>query len=224
MVLLTGKLTEGREDCTIFLGKIVDVLLAEISDVLKAFDRLSALTRFVANSEKARDKKDHWRRTSAAILGLHGDQPSTVDLYIEQMSKFSGAGIASRILCEIALCVCPSEGGGQLSDIEFSKLVARAALVSKIGGLSDAIHYNALAPELTVSPLGDILFRDEFGSLVVNPMLSQMIGSKLIENSPLQKRNYEDPRVVAEAKKRSPTNFGRSGIQKWVSISTRPAT
>ena len=202
-----GNKIEGREDCTIFLEKIVDVLLAEISDALKTFDRLSALTRFVANSEKARDGKDHWKRTSAAILGLHGDQPSTVDLYIEQMSKFSGAGIASRILCEIALCVCPSKGGGQLSDIEFSKLIARAALVSRIGGLSDAIHYNALAPELTISPLGDILFRDEFGSLVVNPMLSKMIGSKFIADSPLQKKNYEDPRVVAEAKKKIPGEF-----------------
>ncbi len=191
---------EGREACTGFLGKVVDALLAEIFDALKPFDRLSALTRLVANCEKANAEEEHWKRTSAAILGLHGDESGTVDRYIEQVSKFAGAGIASRILTEIALCVCPAEGGRQISDIELSKLIARAALVVRIGGLSDAIYYNALTPEITISPLGDILFRDEFGRLVVEPMLARMMGDRVIANAPLQRRNYEDPRVGTQAK------------------------
>jgi hypothetical protein len=178
----------------------INALLAEIFEALKAFDRLSALTRLVANCEKANAKTDHWKRTSAAVLGLHGDQPGTVDRYVEQASKFAGASIASRILTEIALCVCPAEGGTQLSYIELSKLIARAALVVRIGGLSDAIYYNALTPELKISPLGDILFLNEFGHLVVEPMLARVIGESFIANAPLQRRNYEDPRVVPEAK------------------------
>lgn len=191
---------EGREACTAFLEKVVDVLLAEIFEMLKAFDRFSALTRLVANCEKADAEKDHWMRTSAAVLGLHGEKPGTVDRFVEQMSKFAGAGIASRVLTEIALCVSPAEGGTQLSDIALSKMIARAALVIRIGGLSDAIYYNALTPELTISPLGDILFRDEFGRLVVEPMLARMIGDGFIANAPLQRRNYEDPGIVSEAK------------------------
>jgi hypothetical protein len=195
-----GNKIEGREACTAFLGKAVDALLTEIFEALKAFDRLSALTRLVANCEKANAEEEHWRRTSAAILGLHGDEPGTVDRYVEQMSKFAGAGIASRILTEIALCVYPAEGGRQISDIELSKLIARAALVVRIGGLSDAIFYNALTPEITISPLGDILFRDEFGRLVVEPMLARVMGDRFIANAPLQRRNYEDPRIVLQAK------------------------
>jgi hypothetical protein len=191
---------EGRIACTKFLKKIVDILLAEIIEALKAFDRLSALTRIVANCEKANAEQDHWKQTSAAVLGLHGDEPDTVGRYVEQMSKFAGASIASRILIEIALCVCPAEGGTQLSDIDLSKLIARVALVARIGGLSDAIYYNALASELTISPLGDILFRDDFGRLVVVPMLGRVMGDRFIANAPLQKRNYEDPRVAPQAK------------------------
>lgn len=191
---------EDREACTTYLGKVVDSLLAEIFDALKKFNRLSTLTRLVANCEKANAEEDHWKRTSAAVLGLHGDEPSTVDRYVEQMSKFAGASIASRILTEIALCVCPADGGAKLSDIELSKLIARASLVVRIGGLSDAIFYNALVPELTISPLGDILFRDEFGRLVVEPMLARVIGDKLIANAPLQRRNYENPRFFPQAK------------------------
>lgn len=191
---------EGREACTGFLEKVVDALLAEIFEALNVFNRLSTLTRLVANCEKANAEKDHWKRTSAAVLGLHSDEPVTVDRYVEQLSKFAGADIASRILTEIALCVCPAEGGIQISDIELSKLIARAALVVRIGGLSDAIYYNALAPELTISPLGDILFRDEFGRLVVEPMLARVIGEGFIANAPLQRRNYEDPEIVPETK------------------------
>ncbi len=195
-----GNKIEGREACTDFLGKVVDVLLIEIFDALKVFNRLSTLTRLVANCEKAYTEEDQWKRTSAAILGLHGDEPGTVDRYVEQMSKFAGAGIASRILTEIALCVCPTDGGTQLSDIELSKLIARTALMIRYGGLSDAIYYNALSSELTISPLGDILFRNDFGNLVVEPMLVRAMGDRFIDNAPLQKRNYEDPGIAPDAK------------------------
>jgi hypothetical protein len=182
-------------------------VLAEIFNTLRAFNRLSALTRLVANCEKANAEKDHWKRTSAALLGLHGNEPGTVDRYVERMSKFTAAAIASRILTEIALCVCPAEHGSRLSDIELSKLIARAALVVRIGGLSDAIYYNALAPELTISPLGDILFRDELGRLVVEPMLTREMGNRFIANAPLQRANYEDPKLIPQAKGKVTNEF-----------------
>lgn len=191
---------EGVDACTRFLGKVVDVLLGEIYEKLKGFNRLSTLTRIVANCEKANAEEDHWKRTSAAILGLHGDEPGTTERYIEELSKFAGAAISSRILTEIALCICPAEDGTLVSDIELSKLIAHAALVVRLGGLSDAIYYNALSPELRISPLGDILFRDEFGRLVVEPMLARVAGERFVAEAPLQRRNYENPGIVSEAK------------------------
>lgn len=193
-----GNKIQGRKACTDFLGKVVEILLDEVMDSLATFDRLSTLKRLVANFEKASVKEEHWKRTSAAVLGLHGDNPETVERAVRQMSKFTGAGIASRILSEIALCTCPTEGGGELSSIEMSKLIARAALVVRIGGLSDAIHYNTIAPEIIISSLGDILFRDELGQFVVEPMLSRMIGGKFVADAPLQKKNYEAPEIVTD--------------------------
>ena len=191
---------EGRESCMFFLNKVVDILLTEIADVLKTFGRLSTLKRLVANCEKAYAEEVHWMQTSAAVLGLHGDEPGTENCYVEQLSMFAGADIATRILIEISLCECLSEGRMHVSDIELSKLIARAALVVRIGGLSDAIRYNALVPELTISPLGDILFRNEFGESVVEPMLNQVVGERFIANAPLQKRNYAVPEIVTDVK------------------------
>ena len=195
-----GNKIEGREACTSFLGKVVDVLLAEICEMLVSFERISTLNRLVANSEKASAEEDHWGRTSAAIIGLHGQIDTTIQRYVKQTSKFAGAGIASRVLIEMAVCICPLNDGAQLSDIELSKLIARASLLVRIGGLSDAIHYNALSPELTISSLGDILFRDDFGGMVVQPMLSRMIGEKFIANAPLQKKNYDEPVFTSTSK------------------------
>lgn len=195
-----GNQVSGRNECTKFLNEIVDVLLAEVFETLSRLERTAAIKRFVENVEKASSDGDHWTRTSAALLGLHGDQPDTIKRCVEQISKFNGASIASRVLTEIAVCVCPLEEGAYLSDIELSKLLARIALIVRLGGLSDAIRFNALSPELTISPLGDILFRDDFGENVVEPMLSQHAGDKMVARAPQQKANYEEPEVVAKVK------------------------
>jgi hypothetical protein len=204
-----GNKIEGREACTNFLGSIVDVLLLEIFQMLCSCERISTLKRLLANSEKASAEKDHWKRTSAAILGLHGQGDETIKRYVEQTSKFAGAGMASRVLIEMALCACPLNEGGQLSDIELSKLIARASLLIRLGGLSDAIHYNSLSPELTVSSLGDILFRDDFGELVVQPMLSRVLGERFINNAPLQKKNYVEPAITATSRDKIDEEFWR---------------
>ncbi|MBE0533618.1 MAG: hypothetical protein IH626_22570 [Rhodospirillales bacterium] len=197
----------GREECTRFLGRIVDLLLDDIFELLASFNRLSTLLRLVANCEKASAEEDHWRRTSAAVLGLHGNDPGTIGRCVEQTSKCAGAAIASRVLIEIALCVCPAKNGLHLSDIELSKLIARAALIVRIGGLSDGIHTNALTPEITISPLGDILFRDEFGSLVVQPMLRRMMGDQFIASAPFQIKNYNEPVTVIDTKEKISAEF-----------------
>ncbi len=199
----------GRQACTNFLRKVVDALLADIFDLLRSFERTSTLIRLVANGEKADAEANHWMRTSAAIIGLYGDNNDTIRRYVEQTSIFTGAGIASRVLTEIALCLCPVEQGAQISDIELSKLIARASLLIRLGGFSDAIHYNALVPEVAISPLGDILFRDDFGDLVVQPMLSRAIGDKFIANAPFQKKNYEDPGFITTIRNKVSDEFWR---------------
>lgn len=191
-----AEIFEGKEECTGFLRNVVDVLYKEIINRLTIFDRTTTLQRLVSNIEKSNALQEHFEKTSAAILGLHEADPTTRLKYIGKISEFAGSNIASRVLIEMAICSCSLEGGKTLSDIELSKLIARASLLARIGGLSDAIHYNALPPLLKISPLGDILFTDDFGRSVVEPMLIQASEDKLITNIPAQKRNYDEP-VIA---------------------------
>ncbi|MCK5343903.1 MAG: hypothetical protein KAR20_10890, partial [Candidatus Heimdallarchaeota archaeon] len=198
---------KGIKNCTKFLQKVVDHLLNEIFESLRSFERLSILKRLVANIERAYIKSEHWEKTSAAVLGLHGNNQNTINSYIKQISKYSGAKISSRVLIEIALCTSPLGTGINISDIELSKLNARVALLIRIGGLSDAIYYSALSPELKISPLGDILFCDDFGQMVVEPMLTHMLGDNYLNLAPLQKKNYEEHQVVGDTKSKFEDEF-----------------
>lgn len=195
-----GAKVEGRKECTSFLNSVVSCLVDDISEELQLLPRRSFLNMLVQNIEKANAEEDHWRRTSAAILGLHGRTPETLRKYVHQTSKFAAAGIASRVLAEMSVCMCPIDGTVQPSALSLSRLVSRTLLVVRLGGLSDAIRYNALQPELTLSALGDILFKNDFGDLVVEPLLERVLGDRFVEIAPKQKQNYEAPEVVPETK------------------------
>lgn len=195
-----GPKIQGRKECTAFLGKVVDCLIGDIEQELKNLPRQPFLRLVVKNIEKANAEEDHWRRTSAAVLGLHGRSPETLQKYVHQTSQFAAAGIASRVLAEMGVCMCPMEGTTQPTTLSMTRLISRTLLVVRLGGLSDAIRFNALPPELTLSALGDILFQNDFGENVVEPLLERVLGDRFVQLAPKQKQNYQEPKIVPEAK------------------------
>lgn len=188
---------EGRSDCTAVLAKVVDSLASDLTARLARYGRRAALRRLVMNCEKADAEERRWTMTSAAVLGLHGHDPRTIERIVERKSRFAGTRAASRILVEVALCACPPDAGTSLADIEMRQLLARADLIAQLGGVSDAIYYNVIRPEVIVSPLGDVLFHDDFGNLVARPTLDRMIREGIVSAVPLQRRHYDDPRTVS---------------------------
>ncbi len=188
---------EGRSACTDFLAKVVESLVDDLTARLAGFSRRPALRRLVVNCEKADAEERRWTMTSAAILGLHGRDPQTIERFVERKSRFAGTRAVSRILVEMGLCACSPDGGKRLSDIEMRQLLARADLVVQLGGASDAIFYNVLQPEVIVSPVGDVLFHDDFGEFVARPTLYRMIQEGVIADAPLQRKHYDDPRTAS---------------------------
>lgn len=203
----TGNKLVGVEECTAYLNDVVDGLLERLYAQLSGFDRERILLRIHENIEKANADEDHWRRTSAAILGLHGDTRDGMDAYAEHSSKFSGASVTGRILAEIGLCVCPLSGESNLSNLELSRMMAIASLIIRFGGLSDAIRYNALPSELHVSPYGDILFKNDFGEFVVEPFLEDSIKRRFKDLAPWQAKNYEEPELIPSVRKEFSAEF-----------------
>lgn len=187
---------EKKEKALKFLHGITDVLIKDIKKTLKKYDLNSTLKRLILNCEKSDAEDTHWRRTGAAVLGLHGINSNTESIFVSQLSKFAGTAITSRVLIEMALCECSGSSDSKLSNIELRELLAATSILIQYGGVSDAIYYNILPPALTISPLGDILFYDELGNKVVQPMLSDVISNKFISEAPRFKKMYDKPEVT----------------------------
>lgn len=204
-----GRVIQGIEPCTGFLGDAVDVLLKDIHQVLQQFDRHLTLQLLISNIEKASTEDDRWRRTSAALLGLHGCTEDTRLAVAEAIGRLSQAIVPSRILTEMAICECPLEGGKAPARVEVQRLLASVELVIHFGGLSDAIYFQALPPNLYISALGDVLVQDNFGQMVVQPILQRLTDEKFQQAAMRRHQWYEPYQIVETAAPAFGTEFPR---------------
>lgn len=203
---------EGREDCTSLLNKAVDALAADILGILGHFDRAAVVDRLLLNCLEATRDEQQWKKTSAAVLGLHGHESQVVNEIVAELSRFSGASICSRVLIEMALCACPLDGGVAPAEMELGDLIAKVSLLIRMGGLSDGIYFNALIPRLRISPLGDILFQDDFGNEVVEPTLTQAMGEAFVSSAAGQQKYYVPPDGLDSTRE----YFGEPFWEAWV--------
>jgi hypothetical protein len=200
---------EGKEACKKYLFDVVDLLSKDLLEHLGPFQRQAMLVCLIGNHEKASNKERHWVRSSAAMLALHGTE--ALDAVTDMMSEFAGASVASRVLAEMALCACPLQGETKVPELELRSLMGRALLLIHLGGVADAIHFNALKPSLRVSALGNILFEDDFGQFVVAPTLRQMSRERYVAAAPHQHKNYRPPELSGPARGRLDPVF----LQAW---------
>ena len=202
-----GPSIHGKKNCNTFLAKVVDMLLDDLKRKLEAYERVATITRFVGNIERATIEKERFERTSASVLGLHGDNASTMEGVTNQLSRVAGSTRGARTLIEIGICVCPLYDGEEVSDMELGMLLGHVGVIIRLGELSDAIYFNALKPEIAISPLGGLLFRDELGDLVVEPLLRYEVESKYRSGASVQEKNYKDPIVIPSTREKFPTEF-----------------
>lgn len=152
----------GVVACTLYLNKTVEILIAEICDILRKLDRQSVVKALLLNHEAAACDRDVWRRTAQANLAMHSDKSAALATIVEHDGRLGVCFTLSRIIVEAALCECPLQGGRAPGKLDLGRLISRAFLVFSFGGDSDAVHWGAMEPWIRVTPLGDIHMKRSF--------------------------------------------------------------
>lgn len=159
----------GDPACTAALGALVDVLWTDLRDRLREINGPSLVTRAVENSEAIFRDREHWRRTSSALLALYGETDEVGRISAERDGRRSAAGNAARVLAEMAVCTCPRDGGRAASLADYDRLVAGVHLLIEAAFDSDAIHHGLAEPRLRVHPNGTIDADRGFVAALLNP-------------------------------------------------------
>jgi hypothetical protein len=210
-----GARLAGKADCNAFLNALVMHIEREIVSELQQYDRHAMLGLLLENHERAASDRDQWRRTGAAVVGLHGDSPETRQVLIDRQFKLNAVFQACRTLAEIALCECRTDGGLTPGRLDLESLMARAALLFNVGGWSDSIRWDLMKPELRVTPLGDVHANFDFHDAVVLPHARMMTGSRVEDAIDNYAENLVEPTVTPASEDRLEGDFGEAWADQF---------
>lgn len=174
----SGAWIRGKAETTGFLNASVALLQDELAAELRRYGREPFLRALLLNHEAAAVDRDHWTRTTAAMMALHDDPVATRRDIQAHEFKLNAVFQMSRVLAEFAVCECPNDGPAP-GAIDLSRLMAKAAMIFNLGGYSDAIRRDVMAPELRVTPLGDIHANWGFMDAIIEPFAREVADGRI---------------------------------------------
>ena len=168
-----GNIVEGINECTKYLNSLMEVVWKKLQSSLKLIEREDLIRRLLINYEYSDKEKDMWRITFKSNLALHEDKNNLYQVAINKISEYNAISLSSRLVIEMAICECSVNCGKSVSKLDIQELLSLASFMHLIGGLSEAIKYEAINPRIVISSFGDILFEQSF-----NEMIMQKFGYK----------------------------------------------
>ncbi|WP_172152450.1 zinc chelation protein SecC [Pseudomonas tumuqii] len=202
-----GGLIEGKEQCIIFLNSLVRCLEDELCEQLRAFNRESVLSTLLINHEVAGASRDHWHRTSAAVLALRKDPVAALGPMRDHEMKLNAVFQCSRTLLEMAICECSAEEGLALGELDLTLFMAKASQIYHFGGWSDLAHWGFLEPRLIVQPLGDVHANHDFIDTVLDGFSSASSEVRFMASARRYERNLQMPNVNSKAQDQLEAKF-----------------
>ncbi|MBZ5729461.1 MAG: hypothetical protein LAP87_31355 [Acidobacteriia bacterium] len=159
----------GPAACTSVLNDVVYVVLNDICEILRGLDRTSLVRDVLLNHERAAFDRDHWNRTTQAVLALRNDKNAAIRTIVEHHGRLNACSTACRILLEAAICECPLSGGAIPGCLDLSRLMALSMAAYYLGGWSGAIHWGAAEPRVRITALGDVHMDHTFMEGIYEP-------------------------------------------------------
>lgn len=197
----------GKTESTAFLNGVVNILLDDIVAKLQHFERRATIKKLLLNIERTEQDKSEIIGTSDSVNGLFQEDLPLCDYSAGDVSRFREVIVVSQTLMEIAICECPLGSGREPANLELSKLMAQVKSFIYHGGMSDAISVNLLEPTISVTPIGQILYRSTLDQNIAQQSLTQLSAEDFLNLIPDQQKQYETSSFVEDAEEYSDPTF-----------------
>ena len=138
-----GPIPESRAS-EIFI-KAVDAVWERIKARLLTLDRATVIERSLLNFEAIQKDRRDWHHAAAALLAIHSNTAEVVQVANERNRQRDLAGLASRVITEMALCTSPYHGGMACAGADLDFLIAEVVTLLECASQSDAMYYDDLA-------------------------------------------------------------------------------
>lgn len=167
----TGELIVGYSECTAFLQNLTSSLWARLKQKLEQIS-FSSLAEMSFHNLISLDMDEAlWKRTARANLSVNSNKEEVLTAVYELGAKRNSSSLASRLLIEMGICVCPKphHTGKTISQSDFEALLADAILLANLGQYCDAIFDEYMPAQIQISPSGSLKLEPDFYDKVVLP-------------------------------------------------------
>lgn len=176
-----GNKIVGKDACKEYLRELVAFIWSRLRTSLRDLDRNDLISKLIFNIECLEQQKERWLKTSKANVALH-DYDETITVLHKMLPLLNGALLSSRLIIEMAICESPIINGKKAGKLDIQELMCLAMSMHQYGGLSEAINYEAILPEIVISSFGDILFDSSFIDKLM-PSYFSRINKSQVNNS-----------------------------------------
>ena len=165
----SGNVLVSKSACGDFLRKVVAKIHGQLSTKLRGLDRSVLIQRVYRLHDAVFHDREHWKRTSGALHGIHGADTSVANVARERESMRARLAVSARCLLELAICECPAVGGRPPSRWDVDLLLTMAELMVQAASDSDAVYHGLVDPQIRIYPNGEYDADRRFHSEVIVP-------------------------------------------------------
>jgi len=127
---------------------------------VRGFNRKYFILNVLEGLQSAVAQEGKWGRSARALRAIHGaEEDFRMSLAV---NKANGVLRANSMLVELASAEAQRVGGRDVGQMDIEELQARALLVFMSADLLPGLHSDRIAPEIHLSPTGEIRYHHEF--------------------------------------------------------------
>ena len=172
------------------INAAVDAAWERVRSRLVRLSRGSVVERSLLNYVAARKEHRDWMRSMAARLAVY-DNPAVMVAATEDVLRRDVAGLACRVIAEMAVCTSPYGSGSACADTDLDFLVAEVSTILECANQSDALHYGVATRPPVILPNGSFGF-DATVAQATGPLMTEHWRRRFREAAQDEKEGGDD--------------------------------